>query len=259
MVNCAIFNLSLTYHSSNVRLRTLSNLFLTLWLASITSLSVQATIISGVVTGGTALTAGGTFVKLTPPLLNLFGPPNSVGNDNFQSPNLFGFDEDQNILITAPLTANVGLNPIPAGTIVASHYIFFDPGPTERVVGTVTFDSDVLAIFTSTGTLADTDFLANTGVNYLNPTNRGLEAGDSVTISGPQSILFDTTASSPGDYVRVLTAFSPAAVEVPEPRTIETLGTGLALLLILLPGRLRNATAASPPGAIRRRLLYTGC
>jgi len=238
VVNCAIFNLSLTYHSSNVRLRTLSNLFLTLWLASITSLSVQATIISGVVTGGTALTAGGTFVKLTPPLLNLFGPPNSVGNDNFQSPNLFGFDEDQNILITAPLTANVGLNPIPAGTIVASHYIFFDPGPTERVVGTVTFDSDVLAIFTSTGTLADTDFLANTGVNYLNPTNRGLEAGD---------------------YVRVLTAFSPAAVEVPEPRTIETLGTGLALLLILLPGRLRNATAASPPGAIRRRLLYTGC
>ncbi len=58
-----------------------------------------AEIISGAVTGGTALTAGGTFVKLTPPLPNLFGPPDSVGNDDFQSPNLYGFDEDQNILI----------------------------------------------------------------------------------------------------------------------------------------------------------------
>src|SRR5437016_5084421 len=60
---------------------------------------VLATITGGAVTGGTALGAGGTFVKLTPPLANPFGPPNSVGNDTFQSPNLFGFDEDQNILL----------------------------------------------------------------------------------------------------------------------------------------------------------------
>ena len=160
-----------------------------------TSLPATADIISGVVTGGTALTAGGTFVKLTVPLSNPFGPPDSVGDDNFQSPNLFGFDEDQNILLTAPLVVNVGSSPIPAGTVVASHYIFFDPGPTEQVIGTVNFDSDVLAILTSTDTLAASDFLAETGVNYLSPTARGLEAGDSVTISGPQQILFDTTAS----------------------------------------------------------------
>jgi hypothetical protein len=95
-----------------------------------TALPATATSIGGSVTGGTALNAGGVFVKLTIPLANAFGLPDSVGNDNFQSPNLFEFDEDQNILLTAPLTVNVGSSPIPAGTIVASHYVFFDPGPS---------------------------------------------------------------------------------------------------------------------------------
>ena len=135
---------------------------------------VAATIISGTVTGGTGLTAGGHFVKLTPPLANPFGPPDSVGNANFQSPNLFAFDEDQNIVLTAPLTVDVGSSPIPAGTIVASHYVLFDPGPTEQVIGTVNFDSDVLAILTSTTHLAASDFLANTGVKLPESGPEGL-------------------------------------------------------------------------------------
>ena len=106
-----------------------------------------------------------------------------MGNDNFQSPNLFAFDEDQNLVLTAPLIVNVGTSPIPAGTIVASHYVFFDPGPTQHIVGAVDFDADILGIITSTVDLAASDFLADTGVNYLNPGLRGLEAGDSVTIS----------------------------------------------------------------------------
>ncbi|MBX9584881.1 MAG: PEP-CTERM sorting domain-containing protein [Gemmataceae bacterium] len=188
-----------------------------------------ATIIGGAVTGGTAFGQGGVFVKLTPPLMNPFGPPNSVGNDTFQSPNLFGFDEDQNIFLAAPLATDVGLNPIPAGMTVASHYIFFDPERGTSIVGTVDFDSDVVAIITSRGNLIASDFLANTGVNYLSPGARGLEAGDSVTISGPRQILFDTRASSPGDYVRVLTEFSPGAV-VPEPASLVLAGAGAAAL-----------------------------
>jgi len=203
-------------------------------LALTVSVPGSATIISGTVTGGTALTDGGTFVKLTVPLANPFGPPDSVGNDNFQSPDLFGFDEDQNILLTAPLTLDVGTSPIPAGTTVASHYIVFDPGPSLHMIGTVNFDSSVLGILTSTTRLSATDFLANTGVNYLNPSARGLEAGDSVTISGPTQILFDTVASSPGDYVRVLTAFSPAAAATPEPGSIGLSAIGLAALAALL-------------------------
>ena len=202
-----------------------------------TSVPATAEIIGGTVTGGSAFTAGGTFVKLTVPLANPFGPPNSVGSDTFQSPNLFGFDEDQNILLAAPLTVDVGSSPIPAGTLVASHYIFFDPGPSQQIIGTVDFDADVLAIMTSTATLAASDFLANTGVNYLNPSARGLEPGDSVTISGPKQILFDTFASSPGDYVRVLTEFSPTAAAVPEPGGLSLLGSGLLALAFLLRSR----------------------
>lgn len=187
----------------------------------------EASIIGGSVTGGTAFTAGGVFMQLTPPLSNPFGPTNSVGNNNFQSPNLYAFNEDQNILLAAPLQTNVGLDPIPAGTVVASHYVFFDPGPTQSIIGTVDFDADILAIITGRNTLSASDFLANTGVNYLNPGARGLEASDSVTINGPRQILFDTTAATPGDYVRVITAYSPIAAGVPEPTTLVALGIGV--------------------------------
>lgn len=195
------------------------------------SVPANATIIGGSVTGGSAQTAGGTFLKLTVPLSNPFGSPNSVGADTFEIPNLYGFDEDQNILLTTTLIPAVG-STIVAGTTVASHYIFFDPGPAQNILGTVDFDSDVLAIMTYTDTLAATDFLANTDVTYLNPGARGLEPGDTATISGLRQISFNVVASSPGDYIRVLTAFSPAAV-TPEPSdNIALLGGGLAIALL---------------------------
>ena len=202
------------------------------WSALVLALSLpaSASIINGTVTGGTALTDGGTFVKLTIPLANPFGPPDSVGNDNFQSPNLYGFDEQQDVVLATPLVVDVGTSPIPAGTTIDSEYIFFDPGPDLHVIGTVNFDAPVLAIITGTGLLAGSDFLGNPGVNYLNPAARGLEAGDSVTISGPNQILFDTVASSPGDYVRVITAFSTATTTVPEPGSAALLAGILAAL-----------------------------
>ena len=197
-----------------------------------------ATIVSGSVSGGTAATAGGSFIKLTVPLANPFGLPNSVGDDTFQSPNLYGFDEDQNIVLAVPLQVDVGTT-LAVGTTVASHYVFFDPGPSQSIIGTVSFDAPVLAILTSTNRLSASDFLAKTGVNYLNPGQRGLEVGDSVTISGMRQITFATTASTPGDYVRVLTAFSPLAV--PEPGTLPLLAFGMGTLgLLSLRRKLSN-------------------
>lgn len=193
---------------------------------------MSGTIIGGSVTGGTAYSDGGTFVKLMPPLRNPFGPVDSVGDDNFQSPNLFGFDEQQNVVLTSPLTADVGSSPLPTGTIVASHYVFLDPGPLLSVIGTVNFDANVLAICTSDTTLASSDSLAAPGVNYLSTSQRGLEAGDSVTISGPRQILVSVSASSPGDYVRVLTAVA--------------LGPQLAIMLA--PSSVLVSWPTNPPG-----------
>lgn len=199
---------------------------------------------SATIIGGTATNPGMTanFVKLTVPLMNPFGPANTVGNNNFQSPNLFGFDEEQNIMLLAPLDVDdladglgggMGPGQLAAGTLAASHYIFFDP-VSNSVQGTVDFDSDILGvIFSENGTmnLSDSDFLANTGVNYDNPTLRGLEANDSVTITGLRQITVNFNAGTPGDYIRVLTAFSPGAVSgVPEPVTAALGALGLGAL-----------------------------
>jgi len=193
-------------------------------------------ITGGAVTGGSAFTAGGVFMLLTTPLANPFGPPDSVDKNNFQSPDLYAFDESSTVL-GANLIVNVGSSPIPAGTVVSSEYIFFDPGPSQHIVGTVTFATDVLGVITSTSDLAASDFLGAPGVNYLDPANRGLEAGDSVTISAPNQITVNFTASSPGDYIRVITA-GPASA-VPEPGTVGLLAGGMLALAFF---RRRTAT-----------------
>jgi len=181
--------------------------------------------IGGGVTGGTAQGQGGIFEKLEVP----FNPPNGnlneVGADTFETPNLYVFDEDQNIMIAANLAVDVGTAPT-AGDIVASHYVFFDPLSTTTIEGYVDFDADIFGIATSTTNLVNSDFLANTGVVYLSPTLRGLESVDSVSIDplNASRLLIDFSAGTPGDYVRVLTMESP----VPEPSTAVLLGIGLA-------------------------------
>lgn len=187
----------------------------------------QAVILTGALTGGSAFSAGGTFEKLTPPI-------GDVGDDNHQSNNLFGFDEDQNIVLASPLSVDIGpSSTLASGTEVASHYVFFDPVNSETAVGYVEFDSEVLAIMTSTENLDDSDFLANVSANYLSPNLRGLESVDNVNInsSNAKRIDIDFRASSPGDYIRVLTERSEVAAAralVPEPSTLALFGVGLA-------------------------------
>lgn len=208
-----------------------------LFTLSMTSMS-SATIVSGLVTGGTAQSQGGIFIKLSPGFTQS-DPDNTVGQNTFDTPNLYGFDESQNTTVLAsegPLAVDIlasgGSGTLPVGTVVASHYVFFDPGPSTSQTGYVDFDADILAVVTSTSNLAASDYLANTGVTYLNPGARGLEPGDVVAIDGgnPQRLNVNWRASSPGDFVRVLTKFSPGAT-VPD-------GGSTALLGILAFGSL---------------------
>ncbi len=200
--------------------------------------AAQSIIISGNVIS-TNPGADGTFIKLIPPFTEST-PDNTVGDDNFNDENLYGFDEIQNVV--APLggfTPEIGA-PIAAGTVVASHYIFFDPmgGPNEvpqayEIKGSVLFDADIIGVFTSTASLFATDSLVNPGVNYLNPTNRGLEPGDMVAIDGSnakQLLITEWNANTPGDYIRILTKRSPGAPNgVPDAgATAMLLGLGLA-------------------------------
>ena len=151
----------------------------------------------------------GSFVKLTT------CTPFAVGNDTFDDDNLYAFDEDQNITLTEPIRVDIGgeQGVIAQGTIVASHYVFFD-SLSGIQQGYIDFDAPILGIAAFQWTMAATDFLANTQVNYISTELRGLEQGDYVWIDedDPNRLWVYWAGSSPGDYIRVFTARSAAAM-----------------------------------------------
>ncbi len=194
--------------------------------------NAHATIISGAVTSGT-----GAFVELTPGFTDS-NPDNTVGENNFQNTNLYAFNEDQNTeILNDPLSVDIlaitGMaGTLAVGTVVASQYVFFDPLSFTNQTGWVEFDADILAVITSSANLDASDYLANTGVTYVSTSLRGLEGSDSVSIDAGNArrLNVDWRAGSPGDYVRVLTAFSPGAATVPGPGTLVLLALGLAVI-----------------------------
>ena len=151
----------------------------------------------------------GVFVKLDP------NQRFTVGFDTFDDDNLYGFDEDQNIVLPVSIKVDIGGvdGQIAAGTIVASHYVFFDSLDGMQI-GFVDFDAPILGVAALQGTMAATDFLANTSVTYISPDLRGLERGDYVWIDEENAyrLWVSWAGSSPGDYIRVFTARSAAAL-----------------------------------------------
>lgn len=143
----------------------------------------------------------------------------AVGEDNFNTDHLYAFDEDQNITLVEPIRVDIagaGTTPcrmIPAGTEVASHYVFFDSLAGVHY-GYVYFDAPILGIAAFQDTMGATDFLANTNVTYIGTELRGLEEGDHVWIDeeDPQKLWVYWAGSSPGDYIRVFTETSPNAL-----------------------------------------------
>jgi len=188
--------------------------------------------VSAAITGATIISGGtgASFVKLDVPF-DLSTPSNTIGDDTFQTNQLYGFDEDQHIVLAGPLTVDTvrsGSTTLSTGAKIKSHTIFFDPLDAS-IDATVDFDTDIVGLILSTPRLMASDFLAHTSVIYLNPPLRGLEAGDAVTISGARQIRFATNASTPGDYIRILTEDSGIPVPNPEPGTATTIALALTL------------------------------
>lgn len=138
----------------------------------------------------------------------------AVGADTFDDDNLYAFDEDQNIELQTSIGVDIGgvNGAITAGTVVASHYIFFD-SLSGIHIGTVLFDAPILGIAAFQDTMGATDFLANTSVKYISTELRGLEQGDMVWVDDedPNRLWVYWAGSSPGDYIRVFTEKSPGA------------------------------------------------
>lgn len=176
---------------------------------------VQALIIDGDGYTRPRVFGEGGFIKIVDP------SGISVGMDNFNEPFLYGFDEKQKVLFD--------------GVLYNSHYVFFDPktlGESDgfRLVGSVLFDSPIAKIIDDrlTQWLTD-DIFGLPSVTYLYPALIGLEGGNSAIIDpdNPNQMLWDTTASSPGDWLRVLTI-----AEVSDSGTTALLGlAGLACLI----------------------------
>ncbi len=140
-------------------------------------------------------TGTGQFAKLTT------DQPFSVGEDDFDDDNLYAFDEVQNIILPLPIRVDIGgeNGVISQGSTVASHQVFFD--------------SPILGVAAFKDIMGDTDFLANTSINYIGTELRGLEPGDSVWVDerDPFRLWIYWAGSSPGDYVRVFMSLSPGA------------------------------------------------
>jgi len=173
-------------------------------------MALSAQTASAFILGGEILrqSGRGEFVKLDP------ATPFSVGFDNFNTDHLYAFDEDQNIELIEPIRVDIGgVNGlIPSGTIVASHYVFFDSFSGVQY-GYVDFDAPILGIAAFEYSMAATDFLANTSVTYISPELRGIENGDYIWIDpdNPNRLWVSWAGSSPGDYIRVFTEESPGA------------------------------------------------
>ncbi len=188
----------------------------------------------------------------------------AIPNPVTQNPNdgiLLVWDEVQNFTLTEDLFVDRVADPtadfvtevtggflIAAGTIVSSHYAQWDPGEGSqgRVDTSLVFDSDIFAFITSDQALFDSDFLGLPGIDYADFGLRGLEGGDLTEFGANLSrVDISWNASSPGDWTRIITAFSPGGVEpeepddpvnpdnpdqptpVPEPGTLLILGSGI--------------------------------
>ena len=182
-------------------------------------------------------------------------PPGLVKSDfnTGYTPNFFqdtgssilvhGWDEVKNFTLTSAITVDavspgtydsngdLGTFSIAAGTVVNSHYLYFDPKDPATRTATFTFDGKILGVIAESDLNSPDRFLASDSLRNVNSwyplpfthfTNRGLEMGsDEFVISADmKSVTVKLSASNPGDQMRIVTQ------AVPEPSSMVLVATG---------------------------------
>ncbi|MEN1679529.1 MAG: hypothetical protein AAGJ46_08040 [Planctomycetota bacterium] len=202
----------------------------TVALLAATSTHASAEIVGGMVTGGSS---GGVFELLDP-------APAEAGPDAFESPNLVAFDEVQDLTLVADLPVGGG-RIIPAGSIVSSHYVAFDPAAGATIQGFVDFDRRILGVIGGAPGLDSTSSLFGLpGVTYsvsgaIGPDGMPGNPGADMfrrTQGMPRRLNVMAAAGSPGDNVRVITG-----IRIPEPAAATAIASGLLLLGAVGGGR----------------------
>ncbi|PSW10740.1 hypothetical protein C9I98_24775 [Photobacterium sanctipauli] len=199
------------------------------------SLSAQATLVSIENCSGTAKNGPAVTCEITNSPANVISP-------NPNNNKLVAWDEVQNHVLVEDLKVDRVFDPtasfiedagnsgyfIKAGTIVSSHYVQWDPNGRGQINASIVLDSQIFAFITSDQNLFDSDDqLALPNINYNDFNLRGIEKKDTTVFDG-DSASINWTASSPGDWARLITAYSPAAeAQVSEPVTIALFLSGL--------------------------------
>jgi hypothetical protein len=212
--------------------------------AALMAMPANAVIVSGVLTGGDMLTAGGVFqvTTLSNITVNTINSKNVIGINEQQNYTLTSALRVFNINVTAPATPSgtTGSILIASGTKVSSHLIFMDPtdsapasgGGGNTVYGTVTFNAPILGYIYATtqrggANFPTTNYLGATGTSYGNLHGTLETVIDSLSFSGKTLTYAMTSSRDVGDYVRVITE---DADPVPEPETWAMLLAGFGLV-----------------------------
>lgn len=171
-------------------------------------------------------------------------PPTDISEGNWESDTqIRAFAEQQNVTLQQGLTVDISqpgesdaTNPnlstatIPAGTVVDSYLVHFDPvgQPTSRVSlsGSLTFDEPILGVIALGDSLDDSDAAVGlpSVTTYSSGPGRGLEFvqeddNDSLTLgayqSGLQTVTCGLRSTTSVDEFRVITAVPEPAVLAP--------------------------------------------
>lgn len=152
-----------------------------------------------------------------------------------------GVTADVTVPGTSPSSTsqNLSTGVIPAGTVVDSYFLHFDPvgepNPADTLSGSITFNEPVLGLIALSQTQDDSEpILGLPGVTYADGKYHGMELEPGSGASGTNDVLtlsadrytvsFTMSAGENADELRIVTA-------VPEPMSLSILAAAPVMLL----------------------------